>query len=118
MLPQRRHFKTDNFERLLLFQVKIKKSGLFLGKLSDLLYKSQFLQILAMKKLIIFTKLRNVGGYEKISREQLESIFAGLILILVEADKLEKWRQQKNKLISKTLGTEGMTSKLVTFLSL
>ena len=78
MLPQRRHFKTDNFERLLLFQVKIKKSGLFLGKLSDLLYKSQFLQILAMKKLIIFTKLRNVGGYEKISREQLESIFAAL----------------------------------------
>ena len=78
MLPQRKHFKRDNFERLLLFQVKIKKSGLFLGKLSDLLYKSQFLQILAMKKLIIFTKLRNVGGYEKISREQLESIFAGL----------------------------------------
>lgn len=78
MLPQRRHFKTDNFERLLLFQVKIKKSGLFLGKLSDLLFKSQFLQILSMKKLIIFTKLRNVGGYEKISREQLESIFVGL----------------------------------------
>lgn len=78
MLPQRKHFKTDNFERLLLFQVKIKKSGLFLGKLSDLLYKSQFLQILSMKKLIIFTKLRNVGGYEKISREQLEIIFAEL----------------------------------------